>query len=139
MSNFIVSVVALAVSIWAILTSRRANKRSQKAQARLLALEESRERDRVLHGRQARVRASMERGNGGWEVIIVNDADAAARNLELIMDDKPLFEHPALGRKGLSPPALIGAQGSISYPLATTGSCKPPFRLKIRWEENMDP
>jgi hypothetical protein len=136
MGDFIVSLVALAVSVWAILTSRRANKRSQKAQARLVAIEESRERDRVLHGRQARVRAWMESGNrGSCELIIVNDGDAAARDLQLIMDDKPLFECPALGRKGSSPPPLIGPGGRIPYPLAITASCHPPFSLKIRWQD----
>lgn len=133
----IVSLLAVAVSVWAILASRRANKRSENTQTRLLVIEESRERDRVLQGRRARLRATMESGNRAvFELVVANESDVAAHNLEITMDGKRLFEHPAfLGRTGVSPLPVLGPRSRISYPLAITSACHPPFGLQIRWQD----
>jgi hypothetical protein len=57
----VVGVLALIVSIWSAMSSRRIASRQNELQERMLALETAREEDRVREAQTAKVRAASTR------------------------------------------------------------------------------
>ena len=100
-----VSVLALLVSAASAIATWRTNRRQSQHQERLVNLETAREQDRQHLARSAKVRASIDRGEQHFRermiarspqywLVIRNDGMALARNVCILLDGKPILEHP---------------------------------------------
>jgi hypothetical protein len=133
--TFLVAVCALFVSIWAVCSSKRANRKATETQARLLGIEEQRDADRLTQARQAALRAALRSDlTGGHCLHISNRGRGAARRIQILMDGKPLDEHPAV-HSGVRIPEVIEAGSEISRHVFTCDS-NPPFEVEITWEDD---
>jgi uncharacterized membrane protein YdfJ with MMPL/SSD domain len=93
----VIAGASLLVSAIAVILGWQANRKANATQARLLEIEDQRERDRVARAKEAILRAELDRNTQGVECLYIrNDGECEARNLSLKMDGKPFGEHPAV-------------------------------------------
>jgi len=83
--SLIVSVIAVAVAVWAHWREHRLGKR-------MLALEEARERDRRVKKQKAQLVARLNRDR----LYIENKGESEAREVTVLLDGKPVLKHPAV-------------------------------------------
>jgi hypothetical protein len=94
----VVGVLALGVSIWSVVSSRRTANRQAELQQRLLALEIGREEDRVRQAKSAKVRAAIQKTDRDWRLLVMNEGEVTARNVKLELDGGPLLAHTLVPR-----------------------------------------
>ncbi len=145
-SDFI-AICAIIVSIISIYFSRCANQRSLKLQEeqieiqkRITQIEESRERDRVIQSQKAYLKAKLQKlqkkdERNSYHLVIENVGQGTARNVKAMLDRKPIIKHPAI-LPDQQEITLIGPASEISYIMAVTLSCSPPFEFKVTWEDD---
>lgn len=134
--TFMISVVAVFVSLLAISASRKVNRKANEIRTRLLAIEEQREANRMAHSRGAALQPEIRPTNRrDYRLYICNRGQAEARNVKILMDGKPLLDHPVVP-KGETLPDLIGPGAEISCCLAISFESPPPFEINITWEDN---
>jgi hypothetical protein len=122
----LLSLAALVLSVLAYLTSRKA-----------LRIEQARERDRVAGARKAALRARIKRlSPHDFDLLIENDGQAEAREIEVRLDGRPFREHPA----AFADQCEVGPLGPGSqarYPLKITlDGPGPPFALELTWQDD---
>jgi hypothetical protein len=133
--SLLVGVLALGVSVWAVLESRSVGQRQNKLQERLLSLESARERDRLLATRSAHLRASLEKDAQFWNLVVVNDGPSEARSIQTHVDDKPLLEH-ALVPQGTREVTVLGAGARAPYLMAFTMGSEAVLAVRLEWEDD---
>jgi hypothetical protein len=129
---------SLAVSVWAVINSNRAQKAANAAQKRIVEIEEQRETDRVQQSKQAKIIPTIKKRNGNttsYHLYLKNEGDASARNICLMIDNKPLAEHQAFCSSDTMPES-IGQHSEISFPLALSRACNPPFEIRVTWDDD---
>lgn len=130
-TSSVLTVFALAVSVWAAYLSRKAHREAVK----LARIEERREADRLKLARRAVLRAKLLSDlNGGHRLCVDNRGQSEARGIRIIMDGKPLGEHPAV-HSGLEIPEVMEPGSEISWHVVTFDS-SPPFKIEILWEDD---
>ena len=73
------------------------NRRERTIQTRLLAIEEERQTHQRTEARRARLRAFLQKsGRHDYHIVIRNEGEAVARDVQTTLDGKPLLEHPVI-------------------------------------------
>ena len=143
--SLIISIIAAVISAIAIVVSIWTHNRNHKLQARIVALEEAREKDRLAEKNKANLTAEIttkESPRSGSIRIdrkcylkIENKGLSEARKIELVLDDKAVMEHPAI-LKTQSEIKQVGPESSFRYELAVTGSPNVPSHAEMTWEDD---
>ena len=109
---------------------------SYRNQRRIVQIEEQREHDRQLSALKASLRPELRKtSSGSCRLYLVNSGMAAARNVSVELDGKPLCDHPA-AVQGSEMPSLVGPNSEVSCALALTFGCNPPFEIEVRWDDD---
>ena len=141
-----VSVLALLVSAASAIATWRTNSRQSQHQERLVNLETAREQDRQRLARSAEVRASIDRGeqhlrermiarSPQYWLVIRNDGMALARNVRILLDGKPILEHP-LVPDGEEEITTVGAGTKHRYILAVSMQSAIIVDVLIQWDDD---
>ena len=70
-----------------------------------------------------------------WQLIVNNNGQATARNVTITLDGRPILKHPAVA--GVKQEVrLIGSNSHISYIMALSTECGPPFELEATWDDD---
>jgi len=141
-SSDIIALIAAVIAALALFnnwrTGRQTNdlfKRQVDLQHRLTQIEQSREYARIIQSLKAELRAELRSvDRGSYRLFIKNTGQGTARNVKVILDGKPVLEHPAIPR-GEQEARLIGPGSEISYLMAISFDCHPPFELSITWDD----
>ncbi len=135
LTSSLLAVCALAVSVWAAYSSRKANREAAEAQSKLARIEEQREADRLTRALQAALRAKLlPDRNGSHRLCVSNRGQSEARDIRIIVDGRPLGEHLAF-HSGMRIPEVMEPGSEISCHVATFDS-NPPFEIEILWEDD---
>ncbi len=130
----ITAILAIPLSLYALCQSRKA----LKGQQRIVEIEEERERDRRIAGKQADLRASIvETSKSTYRLRVQNQGAASARNLRLEMDGTPFAQHEA-AFEDHPLPDLVGAHSEIRCLLGLHNGLLPPFEVRITWDDDSD-
>ena len=141
-----VSFLALLVSAASAIATWRTNSRQSQYQERLVTLETAREQDRQRLARSAEVRASIDRGKQHFRermigsspqywLVIRNDGMALARNVRILLDRKPILEHP-LVPDGEEEITTIGPGTEHRYNLAVSVQSVRIVDVLIQWDDD---
>lgn len=146
----IIAIVSVCIAGLALVQSWRAGRKASKAtreandlikqqvayQDRLTQIEQSREHARLIQSFQAVLRAELRKtGGNSWRLFVMNKGQGAARNVTITLDGKLLLEHPAVPH-GEQETKLIGPESEISYCMAVSSDCAPPFELTATWDDD---
>lgn len=137
--SLVVAIIAICVSIWT-------HKRSHKLQARIVALEEAREKDRLAEKQKANLTAHITKEEISrtrtsriytkYYLVIENKGLSEARNVELLLAGKPVLEHSAIQNSQKDEIRHIGAQSSIKYEFSNGFMRELPLKTEITWEDD---
>lgn len=130
-----ISAGSLVVAIIALITSVFASRKANATQQRLVEIEEQREEDRQKQKLSAELRAELRKKGNSYRLVIINEGDATARNVRVMMGGKPLSEHAVSGSNdGL--PDVVGAHSEVSCLLAISMGNAPPFKVEVKWDDD---
>ena len=108
-------------------------------QRRVVGIEEGREQrqleDQSKADLIARIVTEGEGGSKTYLLEIRNDGEADARQVEVIMDGKPLNQHPAFF-KSQEIIRKVPRKSTIRYPLILRLGTSPPFDISVRWADD---
>ena len=143
--SLIISIIAAVISVIAIVVSIWTHSRSHKLQARIVALEEAREKDRLAEKNKANLtakitkelirRSSTSRPYYQHYLVVENGGLCGARNIKIILAGKPILEHPAV-LQSTDEITQVGPNSHIQYLLALSAGNFPPFNIEITWEDD---
>jgi hypothetical protein len=134
-TNLVVSVISLIIAVLALIMSYRSQKKSNYLQEQITKIEVQREKERQQKARKASLRPRLQKSdNLSHRLFIINDGEAEARNIRVIIDGKPLEQHCAAIQMVKLPPN-IGPGAEWSCLLAITMDCHPPFDIEIWWDD----
>ena len=136
--SFAVSIGALAVAVWAVLTSRTTSAAATQVQARLLRLEGARERDRLATARRANIVAFVITADRNTRIYFRNEGEGTARAIQVLMDGRPLSEHD-FAVNGDPPPETLSARGEAHCLLAPFMGGPVRARARVTWEDETGP
>ncbi len=91
--SLVVAILGVAVSLYAAYVANEASKRSGTLDQRMVAIEEARDR----HARRAQMSyklADDPTAEGRRYIEIRNTGQAEARNISVLLDGKPVTDHP---------------------------------------------
>jgi len=143
MVSAIIAGVAVVVAVVFGIRNHRLGKQNSDLQKRLLALEESRENDRIREAAKANLVADILRGDGtgpAWRLEIENRGRAEARDVTVMLEGQPILDHPGVApatRQGLNQQLCHLPGGArFRYVLAPSLQCRPPWELYITWTDD---
>lgn len=157
-STTVISLIALLVSVVSVVlawkTSRSQHQlqlRDTDLQERLVGLETAREEERLKVSRSAQLTASIVREKENWTAVhvraartdywlrIANEGRAAARNIRVLLDEKPALEHE-LTLRGEDEITNLGPGADARYHLAVTMGSPRVVQVSLSWDnESGDP
>ena len=142
-AGVIITVISVVVAIVFGIRNHRLGKQNSDLQKRLLALEESRENDRIRERAKASLVADTLRGDGSgpaWRLEVENKGRAEAREITVLLDGQAILNHPGVERatrQGLNDELRHLPSGArFRYVLAPTRQCRPPWELHITWTDD---
>lgn len=135
--QILLAAAAIGVSVMALIRGGRTQTRLVKVDERLVAIEETRESDRQLDSRKARLTAFVARDAiGNRHVLrIENSGSAEARDVKVLLDGVPVFEHPAVLRLG-DEKAIVGPNSHVHYGFILTSGTLPPAEVVLSWTDD---
>ena len=141
----LLAVIAILVSVVALLTNRNTHKRQLRIENRLLDIEEARERARIDQTLKAKLVANLftepaRRGRvrtKGYFLQVKNLGDAVAYDIQVFLDGKPFAEHPVAPANSQEMDQL-GPRSHFRYSLAVGYGKTPPFELNITWADDSE-
>ena len=134
--SLLISALSFVVSGLATWIAWKAHRENVGLQQRMLEIEEQRERDRRLSASQARLYPKLrEVSSSSCRLYLVNSGMAAARNVRVMLDDKPLADHPAAVQDDPMP-TEVGPNSEVSCLLGCDFKCGPPFQIEVHWEDD---
>jgi hypothetical protein len=108
----------------------------RQIQRRLLAIEEERDAERRRQAQQANLRAYLQKsGSHNYHLVIDNDGEAGAQEVQVTLDGKTLLAHPLTNRYIQQEIRTVGPHSEIKYIAAVSGDCPPPYDIVIRWKD----
>lgn len=132
--------IASLLSIIAIIVSIFAFRKSHKTHNRLVDIEEAREKDRLVEKQKANLiaRIDHEPGSHGMKdlLVIENTGVGGAKNVEVMLDGTPMFEHPSMCLQKDSKFGEVGPTSAARFLLFTADQLRPPNRITITWEDD---
>jgi hypothetical protein len=133
MSANVIAILALMVSIGAALLAWSVSHRQGRLQARMLELEEARERDRLAEGTRAAVTLRMDRERTTGRLCVLNNGPAAARNIRVTLDGKPIHQN-ALIHEGQEVIDVLGPEAHAEFVVVTWDGMPISFRGEVTWD-----
>jgi len=143
--SLIISIIAAVISAIAIGVSIWTHNRNHKLQARIVALEEAKEKDRLTEKKKACLTAKITKEEGQnsglittyrrYYLHIENKGLSEARNVKIVLDDKPVMEHPGI-RKTQSEVKQIGPESPFRYEFEEGFMRNLPLKVEITWEDD---
>jgi len=138
------ALAAFVLSLAACIGSAVAWRKSHNVQKRQVAMEEKRERDRLIEKKKARllaeiVREDVVRGTHAGtahRLSITNKGQAEARDIKLTIDGKPILEHPAIPHRVLQEFHILGPGSSAQFPVAVTRATHLPWQVEVDWTDD---
>lgn len=132
---FVLSVLAISVSLVAWFTS-------WKTQRRQVQIEERRERERSVQKQKAALIAKVVREPGSrhpqyssYFLAIENLGLAEARDISATLDGKDVMEHPVIAG-GQQETRQLGPQSAFRYVMAPSISTPTHFAISIAWSDD---
>jgi hypothetical protein len=122
----ILAVFAIGVSVWAASKANSAN-------AKIVHIEEGRERDRQRESRQAVLVASIE-GARSPLLVIRNHGAAPARDIEVLVDDEPIAKHQLIRDAGREI-GTLGPGAETHYSFITFDGMPTVYDIALRWSD----
>ena len=132
-----ISAVALVISAWSIIESRRAATKSNQTQAQMLRLETGRERDRRLSAKQAHVVAFVTGGSTDKRLFIRSQGHATARNVTVLLDGQSLEDHD-LTLPPERPISVLGPDAEAAIVLAPHMGSQDGLHVTVTWDDESD-
>ena len=135
----VVEWLALGVSVGSAAVAWLAYRRSSKTEARLLVIEESRERDRILEARKAVLVARITREPSNRPIALYLEVEnkglAPAHDICITLDGGTLFGHPAVVKTG-EEVTHVWPQSAFRYRLAPHSSAPLPRGISLTWSDD---
>jgi len=135
----VISAIAIGVSIWT-------HNRNHKLQARIVALEEAKEKDRLAEKKKANLiaeiikevlpRSGSIKIDTNYYLQIENKGSSGARDIKVMLDENPMFEHPSMYLQKGKKFEEIGPASSVRFRLFTADQLKPPHKITMTWEDD---
>lgn len=136
--TWIISGLSLVVAVIALIISWRTQKRQ-------VEIEEAREQDRLTEKNKANLTAKFTKEESSRSrtsriyrkcyLVVENKGLSEARNIKLVLDNKPVMEHPGI-LKTQDEVKEVGPKSNFHYELAVTGGPKVPSKVEITWEDD---
>ena len=124
-TNFGVAVLSLIVAICAWVSSSKANRR-------LIAIEEGRDRKADKAEAKARIVAGIVNpARHTYHLVIQNDGMGQARDIRITLDGREMLSHPAVPRQELK--TSLGPMSSVKYMLSPSLGTPNPSSIRIEW------
>lgn len=143
--SLIISIIAVVISAIAIGVSIWTHNRNHKLQARIVALEEAREKDRLAEKQKANliakiIKEALPRSGSikidtNYYLQIENKGSSEARDVKVVLDGKPLLEHPTI-LKNIKEITQVGPNTDFRYLLVLSTQGRPPSNIEITWEDD---
>lgn len=131
----LISAGSLFVAVIALIVGMLANRKANVTQLRLVEIEERREKDRQTQKNSAQLCAELRKMEKNYRLVLINQGNAEARNVRVMMDGIPLMKHKAtFSNKRL--PDMVGAKSEVSCILAISMESAPPFKIEVKWEDD---
>ncbi len=126
LAAFVVSLISLGLSAYAI-----------KISLKKLKIEQAREHDRQDKARCANFTTKFNRlgQHGCYELIIENNGASEARDVTVMLNEKPILELKSVQPEISSIPK-IGPNSNVSYQWLCAGNPRPPYHLEITWSDD---
>jgi hypothetical protein len=131
----VVAALALGVSIWSVVSSRRTANLQNELQQRLLALEIAREEERVRQAKSANLRAMIQKTGRDWRLLVTNEGEVTARNVKVELDGGPLLVHTLVPR-GQDEVTKLGPGAQARYLLAPTMGSPMRVDARVTWDDD---
>lgn len=128
-------VVAIALSVVALIVATRANTKANKLQAEGLQIEKTRESDRLREFQRALLVAVMDRTSHSATLRIENRGQAAARNVMVSINHLDV-ENFEMIRDNDRPVGVIGPGATSSYGLITYDGMPDSYLVELRWRDD---
>lgn len=141
--SLIISIIAAVISAIAIGVSIWTHNRNHKLQARIVALEEAREKDRLAEKQKANLTARISRelltrgarSTTQHFLYIENSGNSEARNIKVNLDGKSLLEHPTI-MNDTEEIRQVGPNSNFRYLLVLSMRGRSPSSIEISWEDD---
>jgi hypothetical protein len=130
----VISGLALLASIWSVVESHRSSNRNVSLQERMLRLESGRELERRISGLKAQLVAFIVHGDGRERLYFRNQGPAAAQDIEILVDERPLKEHPLVMRPDRDL-VTLGASAEASVGLLRYDGRPDRLRVALHWAD----
>ena len=139
-----ISIFSSLIAVVAIIVSIVSFRKSHKVERRQLQIEEAREHDRLHEKYLAKLTAQIveeryvDQAQYKKKTLlrIRNSGYAEARNIEVVLDDRPVFEHPTI--RGQEAITQIGPQSHFDYLISWSMNSPKPKNISIRWEDDSE-
>jgi hypothetical protein len=126
--------LSVVVSVVAILVSIDVAKKNEKLQKRLVYVEETREKERIEQSRTAYLLPQRFKANKMGTLRIENRGDAEARNIEVIINNKPLSLWEEFIDKEINP---ISAHSNCEFKFRwNQGEISNSWKVSISWTDD---
>lgn len=136
LANWLVSLVALFLAAGSLVIGWNGQRRQNELQARLLEIEQGRERERQRTARKAVLRAELVREPVNRERLrIYNDGEAEAHDVKVRLDGMPILEHRCMP-SGQTEVSRIGPRSYAQYLAVLTMGNMPPWDIAITWTDD---
>jgi hypothetical protein len=91
--------------------------------------------DQRTEAKRAKLTAYLQKtGRSNFHIVIRNDGESLARDVIIMLDGKPLLEHPVIPQ-GEQEVSKIGPHSEVKYIAAVHFGCAPPFDIAIQWHD----
>ena len=132
-----IAFVSLGVSIWAVVESKKANRRSLKTNHKMLEIEQQREKERQDKEQRANITTKFEhlQQQGHYVLQIKNNGASEGRDVKVVLGEKPISEFRNIDPKIPRIP-MIGPGSSVSYTWPCANNSCPPLFLEITWSDD---
>jgi hypothetical protein len=131
--SLLVSLAALGISVWAIMSAKRTARDQNRLQGQLLRIEKDRERDRVAEATAAVVIAEMYRLEHSARLVLHNTGRAEARLVRIAVDGTPIVKH-RLFHEAKEPVPLLGPGARVEFLMITYDGMPTSYQVALEWE-----
>jgi hypothetical protein len=131
-AELLIAIAALLASIWAIVANKRTAHEQAQLQQQFLALEKSREQDRLTEASTANLQATLTRHAHSAQLIVTNVGRAEAREIHVRVDGKPVDAHEFF-HAAKQPISLLGPRASFEFIMLTYDGMPDTYHVDVDW------
>ncbi len=135
--EWVASIIAVVISIFAYLETRKANRSSMRLteqEIEVVRHQLAKARNETVEERKANVTAQMYRDGKGWRVRVQNLGPAEAKNVRLVLDDQNMMVI-ASATVGKFPMNRMASGQYVDFWARVHMDTPPKERLVIHWDD----